>query len=178
MTDRRANTLASDWRIGVSTIARGAAFLSLGAQKWSFYSPRTGYACVFIAARGGVGLTVGVGADSSLLEFLTDLVNDGLSATTNIDRDDVRILRPFSATELTGASSSGLSFGATAFVFNADGETLTLKNNAGRSVAELKLGSIGAALGVSVNMGTLSVSTLYGPFDARAPVRILKTVHG
>ena len=167
MTDPKSLVPTDDWRIGLKQIASISLVLSLGVDRWNFYSPRLDYSCYFIVPRGGVGLTIGV----DLPVQPSDLSNELASNYLSVEQEDYRILSRFSANDLDGGSFGSFSVGAMGIFAGADGEKWLLKTSAGRGAVRFSGGSVHLGLGVEVNMGTLGTGALYGPFASTRPPR-------
>ena len=158
MSNPKELMTTDDWKIKIENIVQATFILSIGMQKWTFYSQRLNYACTCFVPRGGVGLSFGVDIGSSIPAHVA-------SRIPNFSEENFEILRPFSANSLDGASTGSFSVGATGGVAGASGEQLLLSNRAGRDIVRFHGGSVGVGLGVTVNLAQINIGTLYGPYE-------------
>ena len=167
MTEHKRMVTTDDWRIGISDIAKVSFVLSLGGQRWDFFSPSLDYACYCIVPRMGVGLNVSVTLPADPGQLVGNLADQFL----NMDQDAVTIERPFSANSLDGGSVGSFTIGARGVVAGADGHQTEVRNNAGRTIARIHGGTVSLGLGVEVNMGSISMGSFYGPYLTTPPRR-------
>lgn len=159
---------AEDWRIGISDIAKVSFGLSLGGQRWDFFSPSLDYAFFCIVPRMGFGLSVAV----TLPVEPGQLFNNFADQFLQVSQDHVTIDRPFSANSMDGGTVAALTVGARGVVAGADGHKTVISNNTSRTVATLHGGTVSLGLGVELDMGSLSMGTFYGPYPTSPPRQV------
>lgn len=167
MTNPKQLIETSDWIISIGANANLSVGLSIGGQSWNFFSPRLHYACVCIVPRLGAGLSLEVALPGGAI---TSLVDQQTSSSFHMDQEHVTVLRPFSANSLDGGSIGSFSVGARGVVAGAEGHQTRVTSRAGHDIVRVRGGSVSAGLGVGVNMGTITIGTIYGPYEVRPPI--------
>ncbi len=167
MTNPASLTSTDDWIVSIDTDVSVSFVVSLGGQAWGFFSPRLRYACMCIVPRLGAGFTLGVNLPGG---SIMSLIDRQASDVFKMDQTNVTVLRPFSANSLSGGSIASFSVGARGVVAGAEGHKTMVKARTGREIVRVRGGSVSLGLGVSLNMGTVTMGTMYGPFEIRTPI--------